>query len=105
MEKYHNMQYRYYSQSLPFHIKIIILSIISPLAQTGLVTRYIYLCPYEVSRLLSKKFSSYLLFSAAHIDVPDRQWFHHTSKLTINIFDSGRTEHSERRDDGVLEKL
>ena len=92
MEKYHNMQYRYYSQSLPFHIKIIILSIISPLAQTGFVTRYIYLCPY-------------LLFSAAHIDVPDRQWFHHTSKLTINIFDSGRTEHSERRDDGVLEKL
>lgn len=50
-----------------------------------------------------QKFSLHLLFSAVGIDVPDRQWFHHTSKLTINnIFNSTRRQHEEGGDDSKL---
>lgn len=47
-------------------------------------------------KTIVQRFSSHLLFCAVDIDVPDRQWFHHTSKLCIDIiFNSGRREHSE----------
>lgn len=54
-------------------------------------------------KTIVQKFSSHLLFSAVDIDVPDRLWFHHTSKLTINnIFNSGWREHSKGGNDSKL---
>lgn len=53
-------------------------------------------------KTIVQKSSLHLFFSAVDIDVPDRQWFNHTSKLTINIFNSSRRQREEGGDDSKL---